>query len=118
MITRYYRKNALTKARIGQLLTEWNGPAIEIENIETETCFYVETDNKLTPEQESKLIWLLTETFEPENFGKGSFILDSPIVFETGPRLNFETTYSSTAVSICHSCEIKEVVRALLPNPI
>ncbi|MCK4800102.1 phosphoribosylformylglycinamidine synthase, partial [Candidatus Parcubacteria bacterium] len=111
MITKYYRKNALTKAKISQLMAEWNGPAIEAENIETETCFYVETDSKLTPENESKLIWLLRETFEPENFGKESFILNSPTISETGPRLNFETTYSSTAVSICHSCEIKEVVR-------
>ena len=111
MIAKYYRKKALTEAKISQLLAEWNGPAIKARDIETETCFYVEIDGELTPENESKLIWLLSETFEPENFGKESFILNSPTMFETGPRLNFETTYSSTAVSICHSCEIKEIVR-------
>lgn len=108
---RYFRKNALTEAKISQILAKWNGPAIEAGNIKTETCFYVEIDGELTPGNESKLIWLLAETFEPQNFGESSFILSSPTIFETGPRLNFETTYSSTAVSICHSCGIEEVVR-------
>ncbi|MEA2098018.1 MAG: phosphoribosylformylglycinamidine synthase [Patescibacteria group bacterium] len=110
MIVKYFRKGALTEARISQLLAEWNGPAIKAGDIETEMCFYIETDGELTPENESKLVWLLAETFEPENFGEESF-LNSPTIFETGPRLNFETTYSSTAVSICHSCKIKEVLR-------
>jgi phosphoribosylformylglycinamidine synthase len=108
---RYFRKNALTEAKISQILAKWNGPAIKAGNIKTETCFYVEIDGELTPGNESKLIWLLAETFEPQNFGESSFILSSPTIFETGPRLNFETTYSSTAVSICHSCGIEEVVR-------
>ncbi|MCK5475942.1 MAG: phosphoribosylformylglycinamidine synthase [Candidatus Pacebacteria bacterium] len=111
MIRKYYRKDALTKAKISQLLVEWNGPVIKAGNIKTETCFYVETNGELMPKSESKLIWLLRETFKPDDFGKESFILNSPTIFEAGPRLNFETTYSSTAVSICHSCEIKEVLR-------
>ena len=111
MIMKYFRKNALTEAEISQKMAGWNGPATETEDIKTETCFYVEIDGELTSENESKLIWLLAETFEPHNFRENSFLLDHPTVLEAGPRLNFETTWSSTAVSICRSCGIEKVVR-------
>jgi phosphoribosylformylglycinamidine synthase len=55
--------------------------------------------------------WLLAETFEPESFGEESFLNSSLNVLEIGPRLNFETAYSSNAIAICHACGLKKVSR-------
>ncbi|MFA4871690.1 MAG: phosphoribosylformylglycinamidine synthase [Patescibacteria group bacterium] len=79
-----------------------------------EHCFNIETSSPLTAEELAILKWLLAETFEPENFAPRPFLeragLGGPIV-EIGPRLNFETAFSSNAVSICHACGLKKVLR-------
>ncbi len=75
-----------------------------------EYCFYIETAGKLTNNELHTLEWLLAETFEPENFSKASMLKDKNIV-ELGPRMNFETAYSTNAAAICNSCGIKKVIR-------
>lgn len=75
----------------------------------TESCFYVAVSKPLTKPQTSTLEWLLSETFEPELFGPKSFL--SGKVVELGPRMNFETAFSSNAVSICHACGLDKVTR-------
>ncbi len=77
-----------------------------------EYCFYVETGSELMSWEMDILKWLLAETFEPEKFSDGSFLEGTGRkIVEIGPRLNFETAYSTNAVSICHSCGIKKVSR-------
>ncbi len=71
--------------------------------------FYIEVSEALTPDEEAALDWLLAETFEPNRFGRESFLEGK--VFEVGPRLNFETAYSSTAVDICRACGLDKVTR-------
>ena len=78
---------------------------------EFEYCFNVETSAPLTAQELKTLRWLLAETFEPENFGDKSFLAPAKNTIEIGPRLNFETAYSTNAVAICHSCGLDKVTR-------
>ena len=80
------------------------------ENMDLEYCFYVETNNILTAEELKVLQWLLAKTFEPQNFGRKSFLTGGQIV-ELGPRMNFETAFSTNAISICHACGLKKITR-------
>ncbi|RHY65730.1 hypothetical protein DYB34_006842 [Aphanomyces astaci] len=92
-----------------------------VANVQTESCFYVEleaTAAPLTPEEESALTWLLSETFEPEKYGSSPFY-PAPAakatadvwVVEIGARLSFSTPWSSNAVSICHACGLTKIKR-------
>ena len=76
-----------------------------------EYCFNVETSAPLTARELKTLRWLLAETFEPENFGGKSLLEPIKNVIEVGPRLNFETAYSTNAVAICHACGLEKVTR-------
>ncbi len=77
-----------------------------------EHCFYIDTVSELNSNEFNKLKWLLAETFEPEKFSSESFLakLNNDII-EIGPRLNFETAYSTNAVAICNSCGIDKITR-------
>ncbi len=63
--------------------------------------------------ESTTLTWLLSETFEPENFADKSFLGEpsspspsSSCVVEVGPRLAFVSPFSTNAVSICAACGI------------
>lgn len=83
--------------KVGDLLTEW--------------CFYIQTITDLSEQELSILQWLLAETFEKCNFSADSFLPAGCAQLEVGPRLNFETAWSSTAVSICRACGVGKVIR-------
>ncbi len=89
----------------------------EIGEIKTEYCFYVETGEPLTPEESELLRWLISETFEPEDFSSESFLTDHGSrgtahgIIEVGPRMNFTTAWSSNAVSVCHACGLSKITR-------
>jgi phosphoribosylformylglycinamidine synthase len=77
-----------------------------------ECCFYVEVSAPLVSHELSILQWLLAETFEPEHLGDRTFFVSgNGEVVEVGPRLNFETAFSTNAVAICRSCGLTEVTR-------
>ena len=79
----------------------------------TEYCFYIEEDGRpLTAADLAIVHYLLSETFEPERFGPASFLDGGhPTVLEYGPRLNFETAWSSAAVEICRRSGVGSVRR-------
>jgi phosphoribosylformylglycinamidine synthase len=84
-----------------------------VGQVETEYCFYVEeNDHPLDTQDVTVLRYLLSETFEPRQFGPESF-LDGRFatVIEYGPRLNFETAWSSAAVEICRRSGVSAVRR-------
>ncbi len=111
-ILRFFRKPALSDSAVRQVqLNTQQDLGIEIGEIGTEWCFYVQTTSPFDDREFNILQWLLSETFEPSNFGKGSFLGQYPTNLEIGPRLNFETAWSSTAVSIFHACGLSKVVR-------
>ncbi|PIZ95336.1 MAG: phosphoribosylformylglycinamidine synthase [Candidatus Magasanikbacteria bacterium CG_4_10_14_0_2_um_filter_37_12] len=77
-----------------------------------EDCFNIDTTSALNVQELQTLTWLLAETFEPENFSQSSFFLSNKNnVLEIGPRLNFETPFSTNAVAICHSCGLGKITR-------
>jgi phosphoribosylformylglycinamidine synthase len=113
VIIRFYRKSALSEYKTHLLLKRLHSEiSDEIKQIETEFCYYIQTDAKLSENELNVLRWLLSETFEPENFSGKSFLSsNNGMIFEVGPRLNFSTAWSTCAVSVCHSIGIKKIQR-------
>ncbi|HDZ87190.1 MAG TPA: phosphoribosylformylglycinamidine synthase, partial [Nitrospirae bacterium] len=109
-----YRKPAITEAEKNELLshaiTEVSG---NITDIETEYCFYVESSEDLSGKELGILRWLLSETFEPDNYSENSFLREQPssLIVEVGPRMNFTTSWSTNAVSVCRSCGLTKISR-------
>ncbi|MBA3060049.1 MAG: phosphoribosylformylglycinamidine synthase, partial [Nitrospirae bacterium] len=114
----FYRKPALSETKKKSLLPILRQcVASDINDIETEHCFNIEATAPLTSEELDILRWLLSETFEPENFSGESFLTrhSSPVtrhsLVEVGPRMNFTTAWSTNAVSVCHACGLKKIAR-------
>ncbi|HWR58526.1 MAG TPA: AIR synthase-related protein, partial [Thermodesulfovibrionales bacterium] len=113
-----YRKPFLSETKKQTLLSQiGQGASADIQDILSEYCFYVETKDSLEPFEIQLLRWLLSETFEPENFSTdsllsfhGSRITDHGVI-EVGPRMNFTTAWSTNAVSICHACGLTKITR-------
>ncbi|KYQ93691.1 phosphoribosylformylglycinamide synthase [Tieghemostelium lacteum] len=112
-IKHYFRKPAISEHEIKKLIHKSSNS--KIQSIESEYCFNVEVEKDTTETEEQTLVWLLSETFEPQNFScHASFLKtqsQNDVIVEVGPRMNFTTTYSSNAVSICRSCNIESVQR-------
>jgi phosphoribosylformylglycinamidine synthase len=107
----FYRRPALSPAKKNELLSlAKQSLSFSIEDIETEYCFNIETTAPLSDEEMNILRWLLSETFEPENFAEESFV-HSPLIIEVGPRMNFTTAWSTNAVSVCHACGLRKITR-------
>lgn len=108
-----FRKPALSDYKRYVLINEIKKHIPEIADIETEYCFNVETLEELNEKEMLFLRWLLSETFEPENFSTYSFLRPSEnsLIVEVGPRLNFTTAWSTNATSICHACGLKKINR-------
>ncbi|HXK60042.1 MAG TPA: phosphoribosylformylglycinamidine synthase, partial [Acidobacteriota bacterium] len=82
-----------------------------VDGANRETCFYVALETPLTATDHEILRWLLAETFEPQKFGTASMLNHGGQIVEIGPRLNFETAFSTNAVAICRACGLDQVVR-------
>ncbi len=84
----------------------------DVRDIRTEFCFNVQLKEGQHENQTDTLRWLLAETFQPENFGRRSFLNPKEgQIFEVGPRLRFSTAWSTNAVSVCHACGLDSVLR-------
>ncbi len=106
-----YRMPALNLFETKNLLQKIKDKSgIELINIKSELCFNIELEDFLSAEEMKILKWLLSETFEPQNFSDKSF-LKSNTILEFGPRLNFTTAWSTNAVSVCHSCGLSKINR-------
>ncbi|GIY08435.1 phosphoribosylformylglycinamidine synthase [Caerostris extrusa] len=92
---------------LNQNLTKLN---VEIEEIKTEFCCYVEVERLLNDDELPKLKWLLqsygTELSNNSNFADFSEGTKKQFAVEVGPRLNFSTPFSTNAVSICKSINL------------
>lgn len=108
----FYRKPALTEEK-SQEIAQFTASHLALKSIDlqTEYCFYVQTSRTLSENELELLAWLLSETFEPDNFSNVSFFNDNLQVYEVGPRLNFMTPWSANAVSICHNCGLNSILR-------
>lgn len=102
------RSTEKLKRDLGKICKDFSIP---IEKIKTEWCYYIELKSKIDKEKKATLSWLLSETFEPKSFSSRSFLQSNHTIIEIGPRLNFETAFSTTAVNICNDCGLLEVTR-------
>ena len=99
-----------------------------IKEVDTEYCYNIEFDTptgQLSAGDMNKLIWLLSETFEPDRTRHNtSFLLeshtsdinnnnnkDNHVLLEFGPRLAFTTAWSSNCITMCNACGIKGLTR-------
>ena len=65
-----------------------------ITSLKSEYCFNISTAGILSNDNKKKLLWLLTETFEPDQCREdNSFLVpqDNQILLEFGPRMAFST---------------------------
>lgn len=109
----------------GSVLRKVQASLPNVLAVRTEYCFNVEVKGPqgLPEDQKEKLLWLFTETFEPENVSEsGSFLQGEAsaeeaaaglavLVLEVGPRLAFTTAWSSNCSSMCEACGITAVGR-------
>ena len=109
----YFRIPALGPSEEGDLIRKMNSITDgKITGLKTEFCFNVESMKPLSPGDEDVLRWLLSETFEPTNFSRDSFLMgEAGTLLEVGPRMNFSTAWSTNAVSICHACGLSPIKR-------
>ena len=112
MLYRYFRNPAISITQTETLIANTK-KALGISSlaIMTEICFYVEAIARLTNPEINILRWLLRETFDPDGFENHTFLEKDTTVIEIGPRLNFETAWSSSAVAICHACGLVKITR-------
>ena len=111
-ILHYYRKTKAPHSllpSIGEELRRF-GLDVDVENlsgVETESCFNIQPDRALSEPEQSRLEWLLAETFEKGNLRlETSFLSSDGDVLEFGPRMTFTSAFSSNATSICKACNI------------
>ncbi len=112
IITRLYRTPGLSMVEQRKALASARGVGLEIDTLAAEHCFYVASDGELDDRQLEVLRWLLAETFEPDGFGKASFLAsEGGEIFEVGPRMSFSTAWSTNAVAVCHACGLDSIRR-------
>ena len=97
-IIHYFRTPALSSAKESELYSAVRQEiSSKIEDIKTEYCFNIDASGPLTGDELKTLGWLLSETFEPDNYSDRSFISDlaaemtNHYLLEIGPRMNFTT---------------------------
>jgi phosphoribosylformylglycinamidine synthase len=75
-----------------------------------EFCYNVATSVAPTPDEWEKLRLLLGDGFVPGTVAEKPH-LTGPCVVEVGPRMNFETAWSTNLVSICRAIGLEKVQR-------
>ncbi|RLI97836.1 MAG: phosphoribosylformylglycinamidine synthase, partial [Candidatus Aenigmatarchaeota archaeon] len=110
MITSYFRKSGLWENECARWLSRLReSVSADIESVDIERRFLVDSERPLNNAELETLGWLLRETFEPGMFSDKQF-LDGDVI-EVGPRLAIVTPASTNAVSICHACGLSVVRR-------
>ena len=115
ILNKYYQDCADAKAQ-ATLTASLAAKSTRLLSFRSELCYYVQLSDgaaALTDEEEKRLMWLIAETFAPQQTASISFLaVDAPgCVLELGPRLTFATAFSSNAVAICTACGLSSVVR-------
>jgi phosphoribosylformylglycinamidine synthase len=114
----FYRTPALSAYQTSDLLsTAQRTVSSAITGITSEYCFNVAAESQLSNNETRLLRWLLSETFEPDQFSHTSFLTSrakpntQALILEVGPRMNFTTAWSTNAVSVCKACGLGSISR-------
>jgi len=116
-VIRFYKTPGLTASVTNEKKTIINKVTspLTIKNLSTESCFYVEIQEKLTDKEILQLRWILSNVLDPNSLTDVSrmpiSLNDGYLYLEVGPRLNFSTAFSTNAVSIFHSVGLKKISR-------
>ena len=114
-LVKLYKRSDPTAASTA-LLSSLGSESIQLVRVTHELCFNValKAGTSLSQADEERLLWLLSETFEPHLTAKTSFVgapgADETLL-EVGPRLTFATAWSTNAVAICAACGLGQVER-------
>jgi phosphoribosylformylglycinamidine synthase len=110
---RFFKIPLLSDEKSFDLLNDLQRLIPDIKGIQSEGVFYVESNVQLLGPDIKKLRWFLREKGEDKNLSRKSFIGfgNGNNVINVAPRLSFETSFSTNAVSICHSGELPSVTR-------
>ena len=86
-----------------------------IDTLQVEKCYHVETTATIEPKAKDLLIWLLkhpqgdeSSLFEKTTLPKEK---DNLFLIEIGPRFNFSTAFSTNCVNICQNVGLAQVTR-------
>ncbi len=110
MLTKLYRAGALTMSQADRVAADASQRlGFDIQILKAEWCYYIEHE-PMSDAKFKNLRWLLAETFDPDHL-QNFRLMDRRTMLEVGPRLNFETPFSTMAVNICRNCGIFEVTR-------
>ena len=86
--------------------------SIPVPALKAEYCLYVDSSEELSEKELVLLRVLLGDGFYAGGFGQHMPELGNErFVVELGPRLNFETAWSTNAVAICHACGLTKIRR-------
>ncbi|MBA4372508.1 MAG: phosphoribosylformylglycinamidine synthase [Thermodesulfovibrio sp.] len=117
-LTYRYKTPAASGLRTRELLSSAQKHVSgSITGLQTEYCYYIDSTEPLSAPELDLLRWLLSETFEPEQFSDQSFLSGEEVpqgilaTLEVGPRMNFTTAWSTNAVSVCHACGLTKIIR-------
>ncbi|XP_015119101.1 phosphoribosylformylglycinamidine synthase [Diachasma alloeum] len=113
VIQRFYKSPGLLSGQLTNKINAVTAISSLVATVETELCYYVESTLQLSKDEINQLTWILSPPFQLQNINTSSFVeqSDCHIIIEIGPRLNFSTPFSSNAVSICKSLELRSITR-------
>ena len=82
-----------------------------ISAIDTEYCYYVDSDAELLPAERERLEWMLRHSSPIVAASTLAPVPQGACVVEVGPRLSFSTAWCTNAVDIARACGLASVRR-------
>ncbi|KAG5312577.1 PUR4 synthase, partial [Acromyrmex insinuator] len=111
MILKFFKTPGLKTGQLKNKLHKVLQIEASVTNLETELCYYVETES-LEEDEVQVLKWILSPLSKGECLRCDSMFSDTENhVIEIGPRLNFSTAFSTNVVSICKTVKLNKVKR-------
>ncbi|KAG5320948.1 PUR4 synthase, partial [Acromyrmex heyeri] len=111
MILKFFKTPGLKTGQLKNKLHKVLQIEPSVTNLETELCYYVETES-LEEDEVQVLKWILSPLSKGECLRCDSIFSDTENhVIEIGPRLNFSTAFSTNVVSICKTVKLNKVKR-------
>lgn len=112
MITRLYHKPMFSDPELDRLRPlDLASVNLEPEQIVSQWCYYIETDQQLEPEEISRLKEIISDAPSLADVSTDSFILEPAGELTLGPQLRFATPWSTTARTIFENCGIRSIKR-------
>jgi phosphoribosylformylglycinamidine synthase len=110
---RLYSRPGLEPGQIGRIVSKAQASGVPVVALDTEFCFNVEMQTKLSGEQQKMVEWCLTEN--GHSMGSAPTLLATDtikqIMIEVGPRFNFTSAWSTNCVSVLKAADVPGIPR-------